>query len=84
MRKYLGLHASRFGGKIAQGMLYAGYIAGVIGTELPGAILVAIDKLNFKRPVRIGDIVTVTVQIAQYIPEKEIAVFWSYNHKPGK
>jgi len=53
-----------FGGRIAHGMLSAGYISAVIGTRLPGpgAIYVS-QSLRFRRPVRIGDAVTARAEI---------------------
>jgi 3-hydroxybutyryl-CoA dehydratase len=53
-----------FGGRIAHGMLSAGYISAVIGTRLPGpgAIYVS-QSLRFRRPVRIGDTVTARAEI---------------------
>ena len=56
--------ATAFGGRIAHGMLSAGYISAVIGTRMPGpgAIYVS-QSLRFRRPVRIGDEVTARVEI---------------------
>ncbi len=55
---------TRFGGRIAHGMLTAAYISAVLGTKLPGpgAIYVS-QSLRFKAPVRIGDSVVTTVTI---------------------
>ena len=54
-----------FGGRIAHGMLSAGYISAVIGTRLPGPGAIYIGQsLRFRRPVRIGDTVTARVEIA--------------------
>ncbi len=53
-----------FGGRIAHGMLSAGYISAVIGTRLPGPGAIYISQtLRFRRPVRIGDTVTTRVVI---------------------
>jgi 3-hydroxybutyryl-CoA dehydratase len=56
--------ATPFKGRIAHGMLSAGYISAVLGTELPGpgAIYVS-QSLSFRRPVRIGDEVTAEVKV---------------------
>ena len=53
-----------FGTRIAHGMLSAGYISAVIGTQLPGpgAIYVS-QSLRFRRPVRAGDTVTARVEV---------------------
>jgi 3-hydroxybutyryl-CoA dehydratase len=56
--------ATPFGGRIAHGMLSAGYISAVIGTRLPGPGAIYISQsLRFRRPVRIGDVVTARVEI---------------------
>ena len=53
-----------FGGRIAHGMLSAGYISAVIGTRLPGPGAIYLEQsLRFKRPVRIGDEVLTRVTI---------------------
>jgi 3-hydroxybutyryl-CoA dehydratase len=54
-----------FGGRIAHGMLGAGYISAVIGTKLPGSGAVYVSQtLRFRRPVRVGDTVTARVEVA--------------------
>lgn len=63
--------ATPFKTRIAHGMLSAGYISAVIGTQLPGpgAIYLA-QALRFKRPVKIGDAVTATATITAIDTEK--------------
>ena len=47
-----------FGGRIAHGLYTASLISAVIGTRLPGPGAVYMSQtLNFKAPVRIGDMV---------------------------
>ncbi|MCC7048843.1 MAG: MaoC family dehydratase [Alphaproteobacteria bacterium] len=60
-----------FEGRIAHGMLSAGFISTVIGTKLPGpgAIYLA-QNLKFKAPVRAGDTVQARATITEIIPEK--------------
>ncbi|MGH6958687.1 MAG: MaoC family dehydratase [Caulobacteraceae bacterium] len=54
-----------FGGRIAHGMLSAGYISAVLGTKLPGPGAIYVSQtLSFRRPVRIGDEVTAEVKVA--------------------
>lgn len=63
--------ASRFGGRIAHGMLGAGYISAAIGTRLPGPGSIYLGQtLRFTAPVRIGDTVTTRVEVLELIPEK--------------
>ncbi len=64
---------SIFEGKVAHGLLTASLISAVLGTILPGpgAIYLSQD-LRFRRPVRIGDTVTATVEITELILEKNL------------
>jgi len=57
--------------RIAHGMLSAAYISALIAGKLPGpgAIYIA-QTLGFRRPVKIGDEVTVTATITALDPEK--------------
>lgn len=63
---------TRFGGRIAHGMLAAAFISTVVGTKLPGygAIYVA-QTLRFRAPVRIGDEVETTATVAAIDLEKK-------------
>ncbi|MBM3644899.1 MAG: MaoC family dehydratase [Alphaproteobacteria bacterium] len=55
---------SRFGQRIAHGMLSASFISTVVGTKLPGPGSIYISQsLNFKAPVKIGDTVTAVCTI---------------------
>jgi 3-hydroxybutyryl-CoA dehydratase len=55
---------SIFGERIAHGMLAAGLITKVMGTQLPGPGTIYMSQsLRFRKPVRIGDTVTATVEI---------------------
>jgi 3-hydroxybutyryl-CoA dehydratase len=61
---------------IAHGMLSAAYISAVFGMQLPGPGAIYISQtLNFKAPVKIGDVVVTTVKVAELIPEKKRAKF---------
>ena len=62
---------SRFGGRVAHGMLSAGYISAAIGTRLPGPGSIYLGQtLKFTAPVRIGDTVTTRVEVLELVPEK--------------
>lgn len=53
-----------FGGKIAHGMLTASFISGVLGNDFPGAGTVYLEQnLQFVRPVRYGDEISVIIRI---------------------
>jgi len=57
-----------FGGRIAHGLYTASLISAVIGTRLPGPGAIYISQtLNFKAPVRIGDIVEASVEVAELV-----------------
>ena len=55
---------TRFGTRIAHGMLSAGFLSAVIGMDLPGpgTIWVA-QALKFKQPVKLGDTITWRVEV---------------------
>ncbi len=56
--------ATAFRGRVAHGMLLGGHISAVIGGQLPGPGVVYISQsLSFEHPVRIGDVVTVRVEV---------------------
>lgn len=62
---------SRFGGRIAHGMLSAGLVSAVLGTRLPGPGTVYLEQtLRFTRPVRIGDTVTAHVEVIELIEKR--------------
>ena len=62
---------SRFGGRIAHGMLSASFISTVLGTKLPGPGTIYLSQnLRFTAPVRIGDTVTARVEVAEVTPAK--------------
>ena len=66
--------ASPFKERIAHGMLSAGLISAVLGTRLPGAGTVYLGQtLQFRRPVKIGDTVTATVEVIGLDPVKRRA-----------
>jgi 3-hydroxybutyryl-CoA dehydratase len=63
-----------FGERIAHGMLAAGLITKVLGTQLPGPGTIYMSQtLKFRAPVRIGETVTATVEVLALHPEKHRA-----------
>jgi 3-hydroxybutyryl-CoA dehydratase len=57
---------SRFGERIAHGMLSAGFISAVIAMRLPGPGSIYLSQsLRFTKPVRIGDTVTTRVEVVE-------------------
>jgi 3-hydroxybutyryl-CoA dehydratase len=56
---------TRFGQRIAHGMLSGSFISAVIGTKLPGPGAVYISQtMNFMAPVMIGDTITAIATVA--------------------
>ena len=56
--------STMFKGRIAHGMLSAGFVSTVFGTKLPGPGAIYLSQtLNFKAPVRIHDTVVATVTV---------------------
>jgi len=61
-----------FKGRIAHGMLSAGFISTVFGTKLPGPGCIYLSQnLKFKAPVKIGDTVVAKVEVLEVFPEKK-------------
>lgn len=64
---------SIFHGKVAHGVLTASLISAVLGTTLPGPGTIYLSQdLKFRRPVRIGDTITASVEVTELIPEKNL------------
>ena len=62
---------SRFGERIAHGMLSAGFISAVIAMRLPGPGSIYLSQtLRFTKPVRIGDTVTTRVEVVEVVAPK--------------
>jgi 3-hydroxybutyryl-CoA dehydratase len=65
---------TRFGQRIAHGMLVSSLISATIAKELPGYGTIYISQsLQFKAPVFIGDTVTATVEVIKYREERHLA-----------
>ena len=58
-------------GRIAHGMLLAGFISAVIGCHLPGPGTIYIkQELKFLAPARMGDTITAEVEVIEILEEK--------------
>lgn len=75
-----------FKGRIAHGMLCAGFISAVLGTQLPGINTIYMkQELSFLAPVMIGDTVTATVEVIEKIEAKNRAILRTYvTNQAGK
>lgn len=64
---------TRFGHRIAPGIMTAGLVTAVLGNELVGCEPISVaDEFQFKAPVYFGDTITVEVRVAEKIPEKRV------------
>ena len=64
---------SRFGGRIAHGMLSASFISTVLAMKLPGPGTIYLSQsLRFTGPVKIGDTVTARVEVAEVMPKRRV------------
>ena len=65
---------TQFGEQIAHGMLTGAIISAAIAMQMPGPGTIYLGQsLAFKRPVKIGDTVTVTRTVADKHPSKPLA-----------
>ena len=64
---------TRFGRRIAHGMIAAGLISATLANDLPGPGTVYLSQtLQFKAPVFPGDTITTTVEVKNVRPDKPI------------
>lgn len=64
---------TRFGRRIAHGMIAAGFISALLANDLPGPGTVYLSQtLQFKAPVYPGDTITTTVEVKNVRPDKPI------------
>lgn len=58
-----------FGGGVAHGVLSPRFISAVLANELPGPSAICLSQtLNFRAPVRSGDVVTATLTVKSIFP----------------
>lgn len=66
---------SRFGERIAHGLLSASFISTVIAMKLPGPGTIYLGQtLRFTRPVKIGDTVTARAEVREIVAAKRRVV----------
>lgn len=77
---------TRFGGRVAHGMLSAGLISAVIGMRLPGFGAIYLSQsLRFTRPVRIGDTVTAeAVVTALNVEKRQVTLATTCRNQDGE
>ena len=76
---------SRFGKRIAHGLMSAGFFSAIFGTKIPGPGCVYVSQtLSFLRPVYIDDTVTAEVEVKKVDQEKRRVFFDSTCKVRGK
>ena len=76
---------SRFGGRIAHGMLSAGYISATIAGHLPGPGSIYLGQtLKFTAPVRFGDTVTTTVEVLELMSKNRVRLSTTCRNQNGE
>ena len=66
---------TRFGGRIAHGLLSGAFISAVLGMQLPGRGAVYLEQtLRFLAPVRPGDELIVTCTVKEVLRERKRAI----------
>jgi 3-hydroxybutyryl-CoA dehydratase len=64
---------TKFGTRIAHGILSAGYISAVLGTKLPGPGTIYLSQtLKFTAPVKFGATVTASVEVVEVVDGKKL------------
>ena len=64
---------TRFGRRIAHGMLAVSYISAILGTKFPGPGTIYLSQnVSFLAPVFLGDTITATVTVSKFRPEKGV------------
>ena len=77
--------SSRFGGRIAHGMLSASFISTVLAMKLPGPGTIYLSQsLRFIAPVRIGETVTARVEVAELLPKRRARLATTVRNQRGE
>lgn len=64
---------TRFGRRIAHGMLIGSYVSKLLGTQFPGPGTIYMSQtMIFHRPVYLGDTVEVVATVTGYRPDRDI------------
>lgn len=76
---------SIFKGQIAHGILSAGIISAVIGTQLPGPGTIYLSQtVSFKRPVHFGDTLTATATVVEKCEKNRIRLHTDCTNQLGE
>lgn len=76
---------TKFGTRIAHGMLSGGLISAVLGMKLPGPGTIYLSQsLRFTAPVRFGDAITAEVEVVEIIENKKLRLKTVALNQEGK
>lgn len=76
---------SQFGRRIAHGILTAGIISTVLGSDNPGLGTIFVElQIRFLRPVFIGDTITATATVMQIINPCRVRMFVCCTNQKGE
>jgi 3-hydroxybutyryl-CoA dehydratase len=76
---------TRFGGRIAHGMLSAGLISAAIANRLPGPGSIYLGQtLRFTLPVRIGDTITATITVSELLTKRRVKLATTCTNQNGE
>lgn len=76
---------TRFGGRIAHGMLSAGIVSAAIAGKLPGPGSVYLSQtMKFTAPVRIGDTVTASITVLELLSKNRVRLATTCRNQSGE
>ncbi|SDT98168.1 MaoC family dehydratase [Halopseudomonas salegens] len=77
--------ATPFKGRIAHGMFSGALISAAIACELPGPGSIYIgQELSFMRPVKLGDEITVELEVLEKLPKNRVRIATRVFNQDGK
>lgn len=76
---------TRFGGRIAHGMLSAGLISAAIANKLPGPGSIYLGQsLKFTAPVKLNDTVTTTLEVIELLSKNRVRLSTTCRNQKGE
>ena len=76
---------TKFGTRIAHGVLSAGLVSAVLGMKLPGPGTIYMgQQLKFTAPVRFNDTITAEVEVVELIENKRLRLKTTVTNQEGK
>ncbi len=76
---------SAFGHRVAHGILTAGIISAVLGSEIPGLGTIFVElHIKFLKPVYFGDTLTATATVTEVINPKRVRLMVACHNQDGE